>query len=109
MSPEDVPAAIADQHRDALASVGIAVPPEPAPSAPLTEPGGIYRSQPSAQTVFKRAVEISGTPGPRHLRGAHILMAVGELEHGTAARALRRLGIDREQLRLAAERALAAG
>ena len=108
VSPDDLPAAIADQHRDALASVGIAAPLEADAPAPLPEPGGVYRTQPSAQVVFQRAVEISGTPPPRHLRGAHVLMAIGELEHGTAPRALRRLGIDRERLRVAAERALAA-
>jgi ATP-dependent Clp protease ATP-binding subunit ClpA len=105
--PEDLPAAIADQHADALASVGVTAPGSQAAASPLPEPSGVYRSQPSAQAVFQRAVEISGTPPPRHLRGAHILLAVSELEHGTASRALRRLGIDPDRLRTAAERALA--
>ncbi len=90
--------AIAAQHVEALRAVGIdaggvATLNEPAPPA-----RGVFNATPSAQAVFRRAVELSGTPKPRRLLGAHVVLAVTEMEHGTAARALRQMGVDREQL-----------
>jgi hypothetical protein len=36
---------------------------------------------------------------PSWLRGAHVVAAICDLEHGTAARALAALGVDRDRLR----------
>jgi ATP-dependent Clp protease ATP-binding subunit ClpA len=106
IDPDGLPAAIAAQHAEALRTVGIeaggvATPPEPVP------PGrGVFHATSSAQAVFRRAVELSGTTKPRRLLGAHVVLAVTEMEHGTAVRALRRMGVDRAQLADAAHEVL---
>jgi hypothetical protein len=56
--------------------------------------------------VFRRAVELSGTPKPRRLLGAHVVVAVAEMQHGSAARALRDMGVEREHLAAAARQEL---
>ncbi|MFF7244865.1 Clp protease N-terminal domain-containing protein [Embleya sp. NPDC008237] len=100
---EDVRRALAETHAAALRSVGIdadalpAAPPAPAPRGP-------YRATGSANEVFQRAVAIAKAERPGKLRTAHVLIAVAELEHGTAARVLRNLEIDRPTL-IAAARA----
>ncbi|MFI6587947.1 Clp protease N-terminal domain-containing protein [Embleya sp. NPDC050493] len=94
---EDVRRALAETHAAALRSVGIdadalpAAPPAPAPRGP-------YRATGSANEVFQRAVAIAKAERPGKLRTAHVLIAVAELEHGTAARVLRNLEIDRPTL-----------
>jgi ATP-dependent Clp protease ATP-binding subunit ClpA len=98
IDPDGLPAAIAAQHVQALRAVGIdaggvATLHEPAPPA-----RGVFNATPSAQSVFRRAVELSGTPKPRRLLGAHVVLAVTEMEHGTAVRALRGMGVDRARL-----------
>jgi ATP-dependent Clp protease ATP-binding subunit ClpA len=106
VDPTGLPSAIASQHDDALRAVGIEVDTKdldiPAPDA-----RGVYLSTPSAQATFKRAVELSGKPKPRQLRGAHVLLAVAEMERGTVARALSRMGVNREELAAAARDELA--
>jgi len=102
IDPDGLPGAIAAQHVEALRAVGIdagrvATLNEPAPPA-----RGVFNATPSAQAVFRRAVELSGTPKPRRLLGAHVVAAVCEMEHGTVARALRHLGVDRQELAVAA-------
>ena len=104
-SPDGLPAAIAAQHRSALASVGIVVEDEPAPT-PLPNARGAFRSTPAAQAAFRRAVELSGTPKPRRLLGAHVLLALSEQEHGTVARTLKAMGIERGALADAARAVL---
>lgn len=106
VDPEALPSAIASQHDDALRAVGIEVAAEGL-DVPAPEARGVFLSTPSAQAAFKRAVELSGTPKPRRLRSAHVLLAVAEMERGTVARALSRLGVDREHLAAAARQELA--
>lgn len=106
VDPDGLPSAIAAQHDDALRAVGIEVDAKGL-GVPAPEARGVYLSTPSAQTTFKRAVELSGKPKPRRLRGAHVVLAVTEMEHGTVARALSRLGVDREELAVAARQELA--
>lgn len=98
VDPDGLPAAIAAQHLEALEAVGIdaggvATLHQPAPPA-----RGVFRGTPAAQAVFRRAVELSGTPKPRRLLGGHVILAICEMEHGTAARTLRQMGIDRARL-----------
>lgn len=106
VDPDGLPSAIAAQHDDALRAVGIEVDAKDL-DVPAPEARGVYLSTPSAQTTFKRAVELSGKPKPRRLRGAHVVLAVTEMEHGTVARALSRLGVNRDELAAAARDELA--
>lgn len=105
-NPDDLRSAIAAQHADALQAVGIELGAGEA-VAPAPEARGVYLSTPSAQTAFRRAVELSKHPKPRRLLGAHVVVAVAEMEHGTVARTLRQMGLDRERLAAAARDELA--
>jgi hypothetical protein len=102
VDPEGLPGAIRSQHADALRAVGI----DPGEAGPLEVPvpdgRGVFRATPAGQAAFRRAVELSGTSKPRRLLGAHVVVAVCEMEHGTVARSLRHLGVDREELAAAA-------
>ncbi len=96
--------AVAAVHADALAGVGLeagTAAAAPALEAPATGP---MRTSPQAQQVFQRAVALAKRSSPAGLRGVHVVAAVAELEHGTAVRALRRLGVEPDRL-LAAARA----
>jgi ATP-dependent Clp protease ATP-binding subunit ClpA len=104
VDPGGLSAAIAAQHADALRAIGIDPGDTAAPEAPAS---GVFRATPSAQVVFQRAVDLSGTPKPRRLLGAHVVVAVCEMEHGTVARALRLMGVDRDRLAAAAREELA--
>jgi hypothetical protein len=53
------------------------------------------------QTAFQKAGDLAREDGT-WLGGAHVVAAVAGLEHGTAARALRAMGVDRGQLAAAA-------
>ncbi len=70
------------------------------PSA-LPPAHGVYRSRVSTQEVFQRAKSLAHR-SPTGLRAAHVLIAIAEREHGTAARVLDQLGIDRGALIAAA-------
>jgi ATP-dependent Clp protease ATP-binding subunit ClpA len=103
VDPQQMRNAIEGAHGSALASVGIEVgprvPAEPGLRGPAT---GLLRSTPQAQQVFREAVALSKTTKPSRLRGAHVVMAASRLGHGTTARALAALGVDRDRLREAA-------
>jgi len=89
-------AALTQVHAEALESVGVAAEHG---DLPATGAGsGIYRSEPSAQEVFQRARVLAKLDHPAGLSGAHIVRAAAEREHGTVARALGQLGIDRRTL-----------
>jgi len=106
VDPTGLPAAIASQHADALGAVGIDFG-ESGPFDVPAPPGrGPFRATPAAQAAFQRAVELSGTPKPRRLLGAHVVVAIAEMEHGSAARALRKMGVERAQLAAAAREEL---
>ena len=76
--------------------------------APLDSPTGrgVYRSGVSAQEAFQAATKLASRDGPFKLNGAHVVAAVAGMEHGTAARILDMLGIDRPALLAAAEHEL---
>lgn len=97
--PEAFAAAIGESHDAALRQLGI----EPVGAELL----GAGSRRPvtlneSAVRVLRSAAARSRTNRPAVL-GAQVLAAAAELEHGTAARALRRAGIDRDDLGVAAE------
>lgn len=100
--PDGLPAAIEGQHVDALHAVGIDPGDAGRAASPAPPARGPYRSSPSAQVAFRRAVELSAVPAPRRLQGAHVVAAVAEMEHGTVPRALRRMGVEPERLAAAA-------
>ncbi len=88
--------ALVAMHAAALETVGVSTSEDglrPAPAKP-----GIYRSEVSAQEVFQRARVLAKQDRRSGLRGSHIVRAAAEREHGTIARVLVRLGIDREAL-----------
>lgn len=102
-APDRIRAAIEAVHAQALAPLGVAG----LPGAPIVAPPtGVYRSDANAQRVFTRAGELARKRRPKGLRTAHILLAVAELEEGTAPRVLRELGISPEALTEAANAAL---
>lgn len=97
--PDALPGAIADQHAEALRTIGV----EPVPEEQLTAsvPQGPRRLNESGAQTFRVAARLARNNRPATM-GAQIVAAVTELEHGTAARTLRAMGIDRATLRAAA-------
>ena len=108
--PDELRSAIASQYADALRAIGI----EPvsddaldaAAGAGVASAKGVFRSTASAQAVFRAAVDLAKTERPSRLVGAHVVAAVARMEHGTAARALRAMRIDRHALAVAAQQEL---
>lgn len=102
--------AIRDEHASALVAAGIDAGTAAAVAAdqPVTPPrdSGVYRSNPSAQELFQ-AAGAAARGARQRLAGAHVVLAAADLEHGTLARALERLGVDRLALRTAAAAELA--
>ena len=108
VTAQDVRAAIGRVHADALTAVDIATEAGLATSSPAgaRRLDGPYRSTGLGQEVFRRAVALSKDDAPAVLRAAHIVLAVAEQEHGTIARVLAVLGVDRHDLTVAARTAL---
>jgi ATP-dependent Clp protease ATP-binding subunit ClpA len=102
-SAADFSAALEAQEAEDLERIGVRADSDrigselPQPS----EPSGVYRSEPSAQQLFQAAGD-DARRGGGAMVGAHVLRAATSLEHGPTARALRRMGIDRTELRAAA-------
>ena len=80
---------------------------EPDPIEPLN-PRGVYRSDASAQDLFQ-AAGTAARAARQRLGGAHVVLAAADFRHGTLARALDRLGVDRDEMATAARDALGAG
>lgn len=104
VSPDDVRHAITATHADALRTMGIDTVP---PAVPAREPKGAYRSTGSARDAFQRAAALCKLDRPSKLDSAYLVIAVADPDHGTSARVLRQLGIDRAALQDAAREALA--
>lgn len=90
---------MAQQHDDALRAIGITstVGDLAGPPVPAGPPAGPLRSQESLREVFGRAVRAAKATR-RPLSSGEILLAAAEPEHGTVARTLAHLGIDRAAL-----------
>jgi ATP-dependent Clp protease ATP-binding subunit ClpA len=99
-------AAIAAQHADALRAIGIEPPDDAAFDAAVVDDSpaatGVFRSNASARSAFQAASEMARSGPSSQLVGAHVVAAVAQMEHGTAARALTVMGIDRCALAAAA-------
>lgn len=102
--------AIVEQHAAALVAAGMRpdVAGQLSDAPPLDPPtgSGIYRSSPSAQDAFQRAGAMARS-SRRPLVGAHVVAAVADMEHGTVAQLLERLGIDRSEVAAGAAAELA--
>lgn len=101
IEPAALREAIAGQHDDALRGVGIEAPTHASDTPSAVLPPGPYRSKGSAQTLFQRVRELV-TSEHSQLYGAWFVLAATETEHGTTVRALRRLGIEPDDLARAA-------
>jgi ATP-dependent Clp protease ATP-binding subunit ClpA len=100
--PSALRQAIEEQHAEALRAVGIdsdAGAQGAVSVAPPTK--GVHRSSGSAQSAFQAAGKLARKSGSQ-LVGAHVVLAIAGMEHGTAIRAVRSLGIDIDALAAAA-------
>ena len=108
--PDALRAAIVDEQAEALVAIGFEAEQARSLSAPtpLDPPGGrgVYRAAVSAQEAFQAASALAAKDGRFRLSGAHVVAAVAGMEHGTAARVLEVLGVDRESLANAAHEEL---
>ena len=103
VAPERLRPAIEEAHASALGVVGIEVARDSGGVSGLRGPAtGAFFASPRAQQVFQEAVALSKSGRPQGLRGAHVVEAICDVEHGTAPRALAALGVDRDRLRDAA-------
>jgi ATP-dependent Clp protease ATP-binding subunit ClpA len=108
VDPDHFRTAIAEQHTAALRSIGVAPDDDVIDRALPELTGGIgpYRTEVSAQQLFQEATRTIHAERS-HLTGAHIVLAATTQEHGTVARTLRYMGIDRDELAQAARAELA--
>lgn len=104
IDPSAYSGAVEAAHDAALHNLGLA-PVDPATLGAGTR--GPKKLSESAAHVLRSASTMSKTVRPKAL-GAQVVVAVTELEHGTAARALRVLDVDRGELASAARAELCA-
>jgi ATP-dependent Clp protease ATP-binding subunit ClpA len=93
--------ALRDEQAEALVSVGVPrdqaeAMSQPTPLGPAGAPL-LYGAGPSAREVFQEAGRLARSSKQR-LAGAHVVIAVADLERGTLPRILDRLGVDRQRL-----------
>lgn len=100
-TPDALRGAITRSHADALGATDL---PE---ARAVTTRGAVYRSSGPLQEAFRRAAQLSKKGRDRRFRGAHVVIAVAELERGTSARVLESLGISRDGLITTARSTLA--
>lgn len=104
--PQGLGPAIERQYAQALRGIGIEPPAAPeldtVPDDQADQGAGVFRSTASARSVFQAASALARSEPSKGLIGAHVVLAVTDLEHGTAARALTAMGIDRAALAAAA-------
>lgn len=104
--PDQLRTAIATQHADALSAIGIEPPDDAALDAEVARDTsattGPFRSNASARNAFQAASQMARSNKRSQLVGAHVVAAIAQIEHGTAARALTLMGIDRSALAAAA-------
>ena len=101
--PSTLRQAIEEQHAEALRAVGIDADSAGAEGVVFVAPhtNGVYRSSGSAQSAFQAAGKLARETRSQ-LVGAHVVLAIAGMEHGTAIRAVRSVGIDIDALAAAA-------
>lgn len=99
VSPDRFSSAVEEQHAEGLESIGVVADHDRIrDGVPVPPPaGGVYRSEPSAQELFRLAGADARAQGGG-LLGAHVVRAATTMEHGTVARTLLHMGIDRAAL-----------
>ena len=100
--PDGLRSAIEGQHAAALRAIGIEPPDDSELGSDLPAPTRAFRSNASARSVFQNASKMARSDHSSPLIGAHVVLAIADMEHGTAARALTAMGIDRTALAAAA-------
>ena len=95
-------AAIVEQHADALAAVGLDADASDDEIAIETPGRGAFRATASFDRLLREAGDEARSKGAP-LVGAHVVAATCRMEHGTAPRALRAMGISFGELLAAAE------
>lgn len=88
-------AAVVGVHDDALASVGV----DPGVAEPATRSPGVFRGTEAVGEFLRVVQEQARAHDADVLSSAHVLLAASHLQRGTIARALTRLGLDRDELR----------
>lgn len=99
--PDDLRPAIAAQHAEALRGVGIDAALDAAEAEPTPSATGVFRATASGRQAFQTAGDLARSAAAP-LVGAHVVVAVCRMEHGSAPRALRAMGVDRDALAAAA-------
>lgn len=93
--------AIVKQYNDALESMGINS--NVVETVPIETKKRVQRSKPSGQEVMKLLYAAKKSDRDRPILGAHIMGVIATMEHGTAVRAFRVMGIDTRVLAQAAQ------
>ncbi|HOT34726.1 MAG TPA: Clp protease N-terminal domain-containing protein [Rhodoglobus sp.] len=99
VNPAQLRAAIVGQHEEALRAIGV-IADDNAIDAVLPASGqqrGPYRAQGSLQTAFQHAVALAKRD-KAPLNSGYLLLAATDADHGTVARSLEHLGVDRASL-----------
>ncbi len=91
--PAGLRGAIAAQHGAALAGIG-ADPALLADTPPLPPATGPYHAKGAMQEVMRQLADWPRVRPTEPLTGAHVLAVIASTQHGTAARALRAMGVD---------------
>lgn len=109
LETQGIHTALREEQAAALVSAGMPRETAEAMSEPTPlDPAGaplLYAAGPSAREVFHAAGKLARSARQR-LVGAHVIAAVADLERGTLARVLERLGVDRRRLAEAAQEEL---
>lgn len=101
VTPGSLREAVAQVHREALATIGLVTSASPT-AAPTSR---IHRSSGAAQEAFREAVALAKGDGDR-VRGGHVVITAAAQAEGTFARALKVLGVARHDLAAAARSAM---
>ncbi len=107
VDPAGLRGTIAAQHAAALAGIG-ADPALLADAPPLPPATGPYRAKGAMQDVMRQLADWPRARPTEPLTGAHVLAVIASTGQGTAARALRAMGLDGGRLAEAARAEIAA-
>ena len=100
-TPEGFRAAVEQQYADALEAIGIATPPfadeDPAP-APAARKKGLYRGSRSLEDLMEAVTADKASRSTAAMISAEIILGATRAQSGVVARAIARMGLEREQL-----------